>query len=277
LLQEPLGPRFAGLFHGLNQRLPKIRLRRAVSTFHDLFVVTGEYSSAEFRRRFETQARDAAARSDLVLTVSEFTATQVNELLGVERARIRVVPHGVRVPALPEVKREKIVLHTGAIQKRKNISRLVQAFAALPPEWRLVLAGSFGYGADEIVREVEGNPRISVPGYISRAELARLYASASIFAFPSLDKGFGMPVLEAMACRVPVLTSNRSALPEVSGDAALLVDPFNVDAIAAGLVQLAENDELLEDLRNRGTTSAAAYSWEAAAAKTWSAYMDLLR
>jgi glycosyltransferase involved in cell wall biosynthesis len=278
LLHEPLGPRSAPLFHGMNQRLPKMRLGRAVSTFHDLFVLTGEYSTPEFRRRFESQARDAAARSNLIITVSDFTGTQVQQLLGVDRSRIRVIPHGVHIPALPDTtaRRERIVLHVGAIQRRKNVSRLAKAFAALPPDWRLVLAGSFGYGADEILREVEGNARVTVAGYLSGEQLERLYARASIFAFPSLDEGFGMPVLEAMAWGLPVLTSDRSALPEVSGDAALLVDPLNVDAIAAGLVQLAENEDLRQELRARGFARAAGYPWEAAAARTWSVYLELM-
>lgn len=279
LLHEPIGPRSALVFHGMNQRLPKLRLRRAVSTFHDLFVLTGEYSTPEFRRRFELQARDAAARSDLVITVSEFTAKQVEQLLGVERARLRVVPHGVHIPLREPGTRSKMVLHVGAIQKRKNICRLVQAFAAMPSGWKLVLAGSFGYGAAEILREIETSPRradISVPGYVSEAGLADLYAQAAIFAFPSLDEGFGMPVLEAMAWGIPVLTSNRAALPEVSGDAALLVDPFDVDAITGGLVELAGNEDFREKLRTRGKTRADGFSWEAAASRTWSVYQELL-
>lgn len=282
LLQEPLAPRSADLFHGLNQRLPRVRLRRAVSTFHDLFVLTGEYSSLEFRRRFEQQARDAAARSDLVLTVSEFTARQVEELLGVERARLRVIRHGVRLANGQDSTRprEKIVLHVGAVQKRKNIARLVAAFAALPPDWRLVLAGSFGYGAAEILREIERSPRresIEVLGYVPGEELARWYERASIFAFPSLDEGFGMPVLEAMALGVPVLTSDRSALPEVAGDAAVLVDPTDVDAIAAGLSRMAADEGLRQELGSRGRLRAAAFPWEAAVSKTWAAYCELLR
>jgi glycosyltransferase involved in cell wall biosynthesis len=277
-LQEPLGPRSADLFHGLNQRLPTMRLRRAVSTFHDLFVMTGEYSSADFRRRFELQARDAAARSDLIITVSEFTATQVRDLLGVERSRLRVVRHGVHLPPFPPESsaREKIVLSVGAIQKRKNISRLAEAFSRMPPEWRLVLAGSSGYGAGEILSAVCRSARVEVTGYVPDSQLAALYARASIFAFPSLDEGFGMPVLEAMAWGIPVLTSDRSALPEVGGDAALLVDPFSVDAIADGLLRLAEDGGLREDLRRRGLARAKSFSWEAAASRTWSAYLELL-
>jgi glycosyltransferase involved in cell wall biosynthesis len=115
----------ADLFHGLNQRLPERRLRRAVTTFHDLFVMTGEYSTPEFRERFTKLAREAASRSDLILTVSQFTADQVSGLLGVERSRIRVVHHGVRTRPGTRTPRENIVLHVGAIQHRKNIARLV--------------------------------------------------------------------------------------------------------------------------------------------------------
>src|SRR5438132_7494136 len=108
LLQEPIVPRRAGVFHALNQRLPSVRLRRTVTTFHDLFVLTGDYSTPEFRRRLAEQARRAAAESDRIITVSEFTAGQVEQLLAVERSRIRVVHHGVRIPPPSRSARENI-------------------------------------------------------------------------------------------------------------------------------------------------------------------------
>jgi len=137
-------PSRGALFHGLNQRLPlKAKLRRAVCTFHDLFVLTGDYSTAEFRQRFAGQAREAARRSTLMIAVSEFTASQVESLLGVERSRIRIVPHGVRPVdnARPLLGREKMILHVGALQRRKNLTRLVEAMQSVDPDWRLVLAG----------------------------------------------------------------------------------------------------------------------------------------
>ena len=103
ILAEPLGPRRAALFHGLNQRLPRLPMRRAVATFHDLFVMTGEYSTAEFRARFTAQARDAAARADAIIAVSEFTKSQVVSLLGVDAAKVRVVHHGSRRLKFPAV------------------------------------------------------------------------------------------------------------------------------------------------------------------------------
>ncbi len=282
LLAGPLGPGSADLFHGLNQRLPRHRLRRAVATFHDLFVMSGEYSTPEFRARFAAQARDAAARADAIIAVSEFTKTQVVSLLGVEASRVRVVRHGVRPLAYPPragQPREKVVLNVGAIQKRKNVARLVEAFETLNSEWRLVLAGSFGYGADEIRGRMERSPareRISVLGYVDPDELAAWYARAAIFAFPSLDEGFGMPVLEAMAGGAPVLTSNRSALPEVAGDAAALVDPEDTQALARALRDMADNDDLRRDLAARGLARARLFTWERAARETWGVYRELL-
>ena len=283
LLAEPLGPRSADMFHGLNQRLPRLPLRRAAATFHDLFVMTGEYSTPEFRARFTAQARDAAERAGVLIAVSEFTKTQVVSLLGVEASRVAVVRHGIRPLAYPRragQPREKVVLNVGAIQIRKNVARLVEAFEALENEWRLVLAGSFGYGADRIRARIESSPardRISVLGYVEPDELAAWYARAAIFAFPSLDEGFGMPVLEAMAGGAPVLTSNRSALPEVAGDAAILVDPEDTEALIGALRNMAADEGLRQDMAARGLARSRLFTWEKAARETWDVYQELLR
>jgi glycosyltransferase involved in cell wall biosynthesis len=117
------------VFHGLNQRLPKRRLRRSVATFHDLFVMTSEYSTPEFRERFTEQARHAADAADVIIAVSGFTARQIEDLLRVPASRIRVVPHGATFPTrhLNEP-REPMILTAGTLQTRKNVSRLVEAF-----------------------------------------------------------------------------------------------------------------------------------------------------
>ena len=126
----------------------------------------------------------------------------------------------------------------------------MEAFEGLDSNWRLVLAGSNGYGAAEILARIAASPardRVHVTGYISPEELAQWYARAAIFAFPSLDEGFGMPVLSAMAAGVPVVTSDRSALPEVAGDAALLVDPENMEAIRHAMQQLTGSVDLRDE------------------------------
>jgi glycosyltransferase involved in cell wall biosynthesis len=279
LLGEKHAPQSADVFHGLNQRLPLARMRHAITTFHDLFVMTGEYSTPEFRRRFTEQARDAAQRSERIIAVSQFTARQVTELLGVEDGRVRVVHHGVRPARRTPVTREKIVLHVGAIQHRKNIARLVDAFERLDSEWVLVLAGAAGYGAAEILARIgaaRSRDRIRLPGYVTPSELADWYARAMIFAFPSLDEGFGMPVLEAMAAGAPVIASNRSAVAEVAGDAAWLVDPEDTEELGSALVELARDPVRREALSRRGLQRAAQFTWAEAVEKTWQVYRELV-
>jgi glycosyltransferase involved in cell wall biosynthesis len=278
LLLEPIWPRGLDLFHGLNQRLPRIPMRRAVATFHDLFVLTGEYSTEEFRARFAAQARDAAARADAIITVSAFTKQQVLQLLGVGASKVHVVHHGIRPLVLPEVERENVILNVGAIQKRKNIARLVEAFEGIGADWRLVLAGSNGYGAEGILDRIAQSPardRIHVTGYLSPEALAGWYARARIFAFPSLDEGFGMPVLEAMAAGVPVIASNRAALPEVVGDAAVSVDAEDVAGLSAALRAVVENRDWAQKLTARGKAQARLFSWGEAVRKTWEVYRTL--
>ena len=278
LLAGPFGPRGDGLFHGLNQRLPATLPRRSVATFHDLFVLTGDYSTAEFRTRFAQQARDAAARADAVIAVSAFTRAQVIDLLGVPPSRVVVVHHGTRRLELPAAARENVILNVGAIQKRKNIERLVEAFETVTPEWRLVIAGSDGYGAEGIHQRIAASPardRIRVAGYVTPEELAGWYARARVFAFPSMDEGFGMPLLEAMSAGVAVVTSNRSALPEVAGDAALLVDPLDTQSLAAALGRLTTEPALRERLVRTGRDRAALFTWEKAVAETWQVYCNL--
>ncbi len=278
LLAEPLGPWRADLFHGLNQRLPRIPMKRAIATFHDLFVITGEYSTPGFRARFRAQAEQAARRADLIVAVSAFTASQVVSLLGVEPSRVRVVHHGARRLPTGAGPREHIIFSVGAIQKRKNIGRLVAAFESVDPAWRLVLAGSNGYGAGEILERIATSPareRITVLGYVSPAELGDWYSKAMVFAFPSLDEGFGMPLLEAMAANAAIMTSNRSALPEVAGEAALLVDPENTESIAHALRRLTTDADLRDQLTQHGARRIHEFSWEKAVAQTWDVYREL--
>ncbi len=267
------------IFHALNQRVD-VRAARTVTTFHDLFVMTGGYSSRDFRLRFTEQAKQAAANSDLIIAVSSFTAGQVETLLKVPRERIRVIPHGVRPPAELRPQRENVVLFVGAIQRRKNVGRLLRAFDRMPSGWRLILAGAAdGYGAPEELKALEKIHRVEdveIKGYVSARELEDLYRRARIFAFPSLDEGFGMPVLEAMANGAAVVASRRSAIPEVAGDAAVLVDPTSVEELAEALRWLAVDAREREELVARGRARAAMFTWESAVQQTWSVYQELL-
>jgi glycosyltransferase involved in cell wall biosynthesis len=281
-----LPPSRADLFHGLNQRLPRASLRRTVTTFHDLFVMSGDYSTPEFRSRFTAMARDAAGRSSHIIAVSQFSAGQVVEYLNCPADQITVVHHGVDpIPEIAPAARESFrrrlgldtpfLLHVGAIQKRKNMTRLIEAFEGLPERYSLVLAGSAGYGAREILERVEksrARPRIRLVGYRTREELNHLYRAAAVLAFPSLDEGFGFPVLEAMSAGLPVVTSNASALQEVAGDAALLVDPLDVDGLRAALYTALEDPSVRECLVAAGSRRVAEFSWRRAAQQTLAVY-----
>jgi glycosyltransferase involved in cell wall biosynthesis len=279
LLADAGGNRAADLFHGLNQRLPKRRFRRQIATFHDLFVLSGEYSTPEFRERFARQAREAAEGADLIVAVSAFTGSQVQSFLNVPAARIRVIHHGVAARPIPALAREKVVLCVGAIQRRKNQAMLVRAFRAMPEDWSLVLAGSQGFDAAETLSLIADSPRASqirVTGYLTDEQLGQWYARAGIFAFPSLDEGFGMPALEAMAAGIPVIAGNRSALPEVCGDAALLIDPRSEEELASALLLLAKDAARCKDLVERGKRRAEQFKWETAVSASLDVYRELL-
>ncbi|MEJ7608843.1 MAG: glycosyltransferase [Bryobacteraceae bacterium] len=176
------------VFHGLNQRMPE---RSGVCTFHDLFVMTGDYSTSDFRERFTRLSRDAAERSDLIIAVSQFTADQVHELLRVERSRIRVVHHGVTDFGRDAVERKPIILHVGAIQHRKNLIRLIEASNRPRAATR---TGGFRRIRRRKSERIRSNSRIE-------------HTASRIWSLPSawrhqfcifFDEGFGMPVLEAI-------------------------------------------------------------------------------
>ena len=278
------------LFHGLNQRLPaRLRVPR-VATFHDLFAMTGEYSTLEFRQRFARLARETAARSERVIAVSEHTAALVADQLAFPRESISVIHHGVEPPEIPapECRRSVLrdlgvtrpfVLHVGSLQVRKNIERIVAAFESVSGSLDLVLAGGEGFGADRIVRRIEespARPRIRMTGHVEDQVRATLYAEAEALVFPSLEEGFGLPVVEAFAAGLPVVASNVSAVAEVAGDAAVLVDPLDAEAIAGALERLITDSALRTELRAKGLARAQRFSWERCAAETWEVYRSLL-
>ena len=294
ILEAPLlrlSARGLQLFHGLNQRLPPLVGVPTVATFHDLFAITGEFSTGEFKERFARLARETARRADHVIAVSSHTARQVQTKLGVPRSRITVVHHGVETLAVPSrARREQalaalgvakpFVLHVGALQVRKNVERLVAAFEASGQTAQLVLAGSLGFGASRILERIRRSAvrdSVLLAGHVSDATRASLYAEAEALLFPSLDEGFGLPVIEAFSVGLPVITSDVSALPEVAGDAAVLVDPRNTDEIARGLQAVLEDPGLRSALRRKGLARASKFTWERCAEQTWRVYERLLR
>ena len=197
----------------------------------------------------------------------DFPATGMNED---DRARER--EHWVG-------KGNEMVLSVGVIQTRKNSLNAVRALASLPANFRMVLAGGNGHGSravHDFIRRENLSSRVITPGYVAADRLPALYQAASVFLFPSLDEGFGFPVLEAMTYGVPVVTANKSSLPEVGGDAALYADPHDPVQIAAQIRRVVEDSNLRRGLISSGFTRAREFSWSKAAEATLKVYDELL-
>lgn len=256
---------------------------RAVVTVHDLgFKYFPQAHPAKDRLYLDWTTRYSAARATVVLADSQATADDLTKFYGTLPGKIRVVYPGV--DALPigdvaAVRRkynlpERYFLFVGTLQPRKNIARLVQAYArwqaAHPADSAaLVLAGGKGWLYDEAW--TTGVERVHLPGYVDEADKGALYAGALALVFPSLYEGFGFPVLEAMHCAAPVIASSTSSLPELAGDAALLVDPLDVDAIAAAMGRVTEDAALRQMLRERGAAQVKKFTWDSAAAQALAA------
>jgi glycosyltransferase involved in cell wall biosynthesis len=276
------------LVHATSAAVPPTRGRPLVATVHDLaFRHYPEAYPAAGRRYHDRSARIVAGEAARVLVPSEATARDLAELYGVDRGRVTITPLGVEVPDEPDHAgarrllgelgvRGPFLLVVGTLEPRKNLPRLLAAFGEvtdeLPDHW-LVVVGPVGWGPR--LRPTWDSVRIKLAGRVGDRLLHALYQAADGLAYPSLYEGFGLPVLEAMANGTPVLTSDCSSLPEVAGGAALLVDPLDRAAIAAGLVRLAGDAALRDRLTEAGRRRAAGFSWRTTAAATWATYREV--
>jgi glycosyltransferase involved in cell wall biosynthesis len=265
-----------------------------VATIHDL---SFEHLRTTFKRRSWMQlrltVRRTARRAAQVIVPSAFTCNDIAATYHVAPEHINIIPLAAAThfaPAAPaEVARvrrrygltEPYVLAVGSIQPRKNLARLVRAYSALrrarPHDKlpKLVLVGKKAWLYDETLRAVAEcglTQDVILTGYVPEADLPALYTAALCFAYPSYFEGFGLPPLEAMRCGAPVLAGDRTSLPEVVGDAGLLVDPFDEQALAAGLARLLDDPDLRATLRVKGITRAARYDWHDTARRTLAVY-----
>jgi glycosyltransferase involved in cell wall biosynthesis len=236
-----------------------------------------------------------ARRADRVIAISDASARDIERHLRVPRERIDVIPLGYggppRTPGTPEPELRArlglgegpIVLNVGAKKVHKNQMRLVQALPRIReavPDARLVLAGAPTPHELELRAEADRlgvGGAVAFPGYVSGPDLEGLYAAASSFAFPSLNEGFGLPVLEAMGRGLPVVTSSVSSLPEVAGDAALLVDPKSVDEIADAISRVLSDEQLRERLVAAGRRRLEVFSWSRTAQQTLASWRRAMR
>ena len=233
-----------------------------VLTIHDLAVLRHPETFNRWTRLYSKLVLPRLARAAArVIAVSDFTAREAVELLGVDGGRVRVIPHGVEPPFTPEGPKAdgEYVLAVGTLEPRKNLARLAEAARLADVELRV--AGAAGWGAVDV----------QSIGYVDDDELARLYRGAAALVYPSLYEGFGLPVLEAMASGTPVVTSAGTAPAEVADGAAVLVDPLDAEAIAAGIQEAVRRRE---ELRAAGLERARAFTWPAAAQATLEVYRE---
>ena len=257
--------------------LPVLFPGRAAVTVHDLgYRLFPQAHPPRQRLYLDLTTRYSAARASVVLADSRATADDLMRFYGTPAAKIRVVYPGVDAPPIGDAAAarrkyglpERYFLFLGTLQPRKNIARLVQAYqrwrAAHPDDpAALVLAGGQGWLYDPAW--TAGADGVILPGYVDDADKGALYAGALALVFPSLYEGFGFPVLEAMHSGTPVICSNTSSLPELAGDAALLVDPLDVEAIAGAMAALSDDEALRASLRAKGAEQARKFTWDAAA------------
>lgn len=232
------------------------------------------------------QYRYLCRRADRFLAISEFTKQEMTAILGIAPERIDVIPcaapEGIRrvkdrntLTALRVKYKlpEHYVLFVGNFNPRKNLRRLMEAFDLMKRETKLphelVIAGGQGWKFDaaEALKSVAAKDAVHFIGYVPDEDMPALYSAAELFVFPTLYEGFGIPVIEAQRCGTPVLTSNVSALPEVGGDGAAYVDPYDVKDIAQGMKELLQNKERRHNLIELGSINAERFSWEASARK----------
>ncbi|MEO7270780.1 MAG: glycosyltransferase family 1 protein [Vicinamibacterales bacterium] len=283
-LERPPVELFAGpidIAHSSHPLLMPARDAGRLVTIYDLFFLTDAAGTAtEIRRDYPLLAGDHANRADAVVVISEYTAAAVTTRLGVPRERLVLCPPGApdwprRGPWQPGGP----ILYLGSAERRKNVPALLRAYGRLRAQHQeappLILAGRPPAAGSEVARLLEAPElagQVEHRGYVSEADRRRLFATAALLVVPSLDEGFGMPALEAMTIGLPVVAANRGALPEVTGDAAWLVDPLDDGGIAEGMRQVLSDTAATLTRIERGFTRAAAYSWRASAARLLEAY-----
>lgn len=277
------------VYHSPDFVLPPLRHARGILTVHDLaFLMRPDCADARLRTYLEEVVPRSVRRADFIIADSENTRNDLVVLLGVQPSSVAVVPGGVEARFAPVTNADALgrarrtlgvgdapfVLAIGVIEPRKNLNRLMDAFhvlkqrASAPPDLKLVLAGGNGWLYDGIFEHHAASPArddILLPGFVPDEMLPAIYSAAEALAFPSLYEGFGLPLLESMACGTPVVASRASCLPEVAEGAALLIDPSDVDALTDALEQVIADAPLRARLIEQGRRRAAEYSWRRAA------------
>ncbi|WP_270816618.1 glycosyltransferase family 4 protein [Hungatella effluvii] len=275
---------------------------KSVTIVHDMaYKAHPETLKKKNLRWLQLTLKRSCKRADAIVTVSEFSKNEIVKFLRIKPDKITVMPNGVDLelfhPDYSQIDVQMVkdkykiagsyFLYLGTLEPRKNIERVVEAYAKLCDDNKeieeeipkLVLAGGKGWLYESIFEAVKKygiSSNVIFTGYVREEEIPLLMVGAISFLFPSLYEGFGMPVLEAMACGTPVLTSNTTSLPEVAGDAGILVDPYSIEEIRDKMLLLWQNRELRQLLSKRGIERAANYTWENSTRILYELYEKLL-
>lgn len=265
----------ADVVWGPHGTLPLSLKRAAIVSVHDLTSIRMPRAHRlKTILSFDPLIGPSLDRAARILAVSRYTADEVIRGFAVDPRKIEVIPNGVSEYFSPEQRagtETPVILYVGSIEPRKGIDDLVDAWEGLPHRPKLILAGSSGWKNARIRRRLGpwiDAGAIVVTGFIDREELRDLYRNATVFVYPSHFEGFGLPVLEAMACGTPVITTTGGALPEAAGDAALMVPPRDPDALGRALRTLLESEHRRDELIQRGLEQAKRFSWTEAARRT---------
>lgn len=287
----------ADITHFFNYIVPPGVHGKTVVTVHDMVYKTfPETVRARTKYMLDSGLKRSMKRADLIVTDSEFSKSEILKYFPQHEEKLRVVPCGVDLQKfrpcdaperIPEVKKSlgiegEYFLYLGTIEPRKNLERLIEAYHIFSQRAenapRLVLAGGKGWLYDSIfekVKELNLEEKILFTQYVPSEDMNPLMCGAIAFVFPSIYEGFGMPPLEAMACGVPVISSDAASLPEVTGDCAVICDPYSSESISDGLYRLYSDDNLRKSLSERGLERARTFTWEHSAEILYNVYREL--
>jgi glycosyltransferase involved in cell wall biosynthesis len=269
---------------------------KSVVTVHDLSFIRLKKSHGKLQTWYlKNFTKLSCRKADKIIAVSESTKNDIVNCYGIDAGKIRVIYNGISDDfkviediELQNVIRQKYdlpdkyILYVGTLEPRKNIPGLLKAFSMCLdklPGYKLVIAGSKGWDYENIftrIKELDLEERVVFAGYVENKHLPLMYNMARLFVYASFYEGFGLPLIESMACGTPVITSNISSLEEVSGDAALIVDPNKPAEIASAMTKVLLDSKVYEDMRSRGFKRAKDFSWKKTAQETWEVYKEVL-
>lgn len=268
-----------------------IKAKKIITSVHDFsFLLNADFHPKERIEYFQKNFFKNITRSDLIITGSEFSKLEIIDRLEIEPSKVKVIYHGIdhqHFKILDDLSIQfnlprKFIFSVGSIEPRKNLLGLLKAYEFLDSniksEYKLVLAGFKGWENKEIMKLIELNKEhIHYLGFISDEELVKIYNLASLFAYPSFYEGFGLPVLEAMACGTPVVCSDHSSLPEVGGDAVLYCNPNSVEDIKEKIELVLKDNTLQKNMIQKGLQRASTFTWKKSAQEHMQLFESLLK